>query len=144
MYEALAPVADQCASVIEPGAYPRCLRYGLKDDNLDYKAIQYRLKEANEVLHIFDVVDAVCPILLPDAREEAKRVARHATYRHDEPDKFFDDIVRAYQAAETERRKERGGRRQSQKLQWRVRSMRPAFLRWSQGLWLSWKKWEET
>ena len=98
MYEALPPVGVQCASIIDEKLYPRCLRYESKEGNLEYSAIETRLREAVE-LGYFDDPNAVRPVLIPDEVEEATRLYRDARYVHDKRDHFFDDIVRAFLAA---------------------------------------------
>ena len=77
LYEALTPMADQFANVIDEKLYPRCLRYEFRDPNLEYASIETRLQEAKELGHFNDAA-AVRPLLLPDDVERATRLYRDA------------------------------------------------------------------
>ena len=98
MYEALTPMADQFANVIDEKLYPRCLRYEFRDLNLEYASIETRLQEAKELGHFNDPA-AVRPLLLPDDVERATGLYRDARNTHDKRDNFFDDIARAFLSA---------------------------------------------
>ena len=98
VYEALTPMADQFANVIDEKLYPRCLRYEFRDPNLEYASIETRLQEAKELGHFNDPA-AVRPLLLPDDVERATGLYRDARNTHDKRDNFFDDIVRAFLSA---------------------------------------------
>ena len=78
VYEALPPMGVHCANIIDEKLYPRCLHYESKKGNLEYAAIETRLREAKEELGYFDDPDAVRPVLIPNEVEEATHLYRDA------------------------------------------------------------------
>ena len=63
-----------------------------------YDSLASLIQQSKEELGMFDEVDAVRTVLLPDAEEVRKGVIVGAMYAAEKPDKFFDDLVVEYKA----------------------------------------------
>ena len=63
-----------------------------------YDSLASLIQQPKDELGMFDEVDAVRTVLLPDAEEVRKGIILGVMFATEKPDKFFDDLVVEYKA----------------------------------------------